>query len=428
MMLSLFLALTKSKSIYDLNSPYSWNTPTQICHWGTKGVTNLKSSLKLIQDKSNNFSFLCNLIPYNLTEYDIDVEFSLNSGYFHFAYMTDFCPVKNYRPESVLFDGLHLYAHKTQRNKVRIVAKISMPFPGSHIINNTICEVDPYNDNPDNDKIMIRVSQKADGFAFYFIKNNQWQKCGRNFKGLIGTTGYFSVFGTPETQTKGGQYLGDQRVFSIKASPVNIQNDDVDLFTKNNRKLLRSMIGRNYQKKKNYEYADKVKNSEQLKAKGDKIDTGVTKLMFQILSEITERAKLGINDTELANLLEISVLIKLINAEKKLSSRRLALKNIENDVLLFKETIEDNLTNLTGIVAERMKEIEENGFQTLKQIMPKIWEGGKLVDFTLKGKKNMKTMHPVTFWLAVIATIEAVLFVVFFLVRRKQTKDFKKID
>ena len=151
-------------------------------------------------------------------------------------------------------------------------------------------------------------------------------------------------------------------------------------------------------------------------------------MIFHILSEITERAKLGLNDTEFENLLEISAIIKLIRAEKKITKRRAVLDEISNHIEDIKLSLFKNLTNLTKTVSVEMHEIEENGFEILKKFMPKLWEGNSVVNEIIKNKKEAKKEWSVNLILLIISSIETVVFVIFFFIKRHKTKDFRKID
>lgn len=443
MLIFFFLhSFIKSANSFDLIDPFHWTAPYQIKNWAFYGITNLRKSLKFDQDSTRNLSVSCSLLPFNDLNFDIIFQFSLKSGTFYFIFSNENCPVNYFynMDDYSLTDGFMLKFYKTDSNKTAInitfykYSNVNIPKPikiGEFDENK---EVDEKNDIK-KDAISLRIQKSLDqlSFSVFDIQQKKWRLV-KNFNEKVIDLGFFSFFGSPSSTE-----IGDQNLFSfnIKDPTESDQNSQTEISKDHqmklnkNLKIFKSKLGIYFTKKKPLLYSSQINISENLtenQNQSNKIDVEATKMIFQILSEITERAKLGLNDTEFENLLEISAIIKLIRAEKKITKRRAVLDEISNHIDDIKLSLVKNLTNLTDTVSNEMHEIEENGFEILKKFMPKLWEGNSVVNEVIKNKKEAKKEWSVNLILLIISSIETVLFVIFFIIKRHKTKDFRKID
>lgn len=433
--LSIFI---KSLNNFDLSSPFHWNSPYQIKNWAFYGITNLKDSLKFDQDKSRNLSVSCSLLPINSSNFDITFQFSLKSGTFYFIYSNEDCPSSYfYNMDDYSFsDGFILKFYKAQKNKTAI----NISFHNNENINLPApVKIGEFDENDENDEknnirkdaISLRITKNTNQLSFnvFNCKQNQkgW-KLVKTFEEKIINFGFFSFFGIPSSSD-----IGDQNLFSFEMKEPTIddsQSNDHQL--NKNLKIFKSKLGIYYSKKKQLFYSSKIDIKENLtenqKQKQNQMNEEATKMMFHILSEITERAKLGLNETEFETLLELSAVIKLVKSKEKITKRRAVLDEISKHIDDIKSSLIKNLTSLTKTVSDEMKEIEETGFDELKKIMPKVWEGNSVVNEVIKRKKETKKKLSVNLILLMISVIETVLFVIFFIYKRHKTKDFRKID
>lgn len=434
MLIIFFLSFVKSINHFDLIEPFRWSSPYLINNWELYGITNLRESLKLDQDQARNLSVICNPIPFNNSNFDIVFQLSIVSGSLYFVFSSEDCPVNYFRNMNkyYIFDGFAIKCSKSNTTNFEIDFNI---FNQSNVEVLNSIKIGEFAENDEGDEqnsikknaISLRVQKKLNQLSISVYDSRSDQKKWKVVKTInekITDFGYFSFFGIPSTNN------GDQILYSFKVNlPSEYQQNYSNSTINKNLKIFKSKLGLYYAKKKKLNYSSQISINDTLQDQNrNKIDIETTKTIFHILSEITERAKLGLNDTEFDTLLELSAIMKLSRSEKKISKRRAVLDEIENYIDDIKTSLLHNLTNLTKTVSDEMNNIEETGFEMLKSFMPKLWEGSIVVNEVIKIKKESKKEFPLNLVLLIISLIETALFVIFFIYKRHKTKNFRKID
>jgi hypothetical protein len=248
-------------------------------------------------------------------------------------------------------------------------------------------------------------------------------------------SGFFSMCGTVPPVTDmdrvfftfigqaAANHLGEQELLNFTVSPVTQKKKAAATHSRSNRKLFKSIAGFNYRKKQALAISEQIASLETLLENSSmEMTPENTKLIFQVLSEITERAKSALNPQELKEMIESMASLKILQAEEKISKRKAAFQKVSSEIEELNEIVEDCLSHVNQTVIDEMEFAANASAKALEKLMKGMLLGKDVAHFaTVGGKGSIRG----SIVLGVICGIEFVSYVIFICVRSKQTKNFK---
>jgi hypothetical protein len=148
-----------------------------------------------------------------------------------------------------------------------------------------------------------------------------------------------------------------------------------------------------------------------------------TRLIFQILSEMTERAKLGLDFETLNALIELAGMTQFAKMGKALGTRKSMIVAVADGIEELLEDLDRKLTGIKGTVEEEMNSTGEANFAELVVHLMQIPASGEKLAFFSQNTEHVR--RPVDLVLICVCFVEFIAYVVFIYVRRRQTRGFK---
>ena len=146
-----------------------------------------------------------------------------------------------------------------------------------------------------------------------------------------------------------------------------------------------------------------------------------TALIFHVLSEIADRTKLVMNMTDLHEAIQMKVGVRLMDAEEKIAKRKRAIDALSDEVANFTDQIGGEIKEIQDFVFDQLKEMVAQSQKHLDDLLASQNTTKKLSRFS----KSATTQANHASVLLVVSLVEAAAFIAFFLVRRKQLRNFK---
>jgi hypothetical protein len=386
---------------FGLVLPVYWDSPNEIGFWSSNGlVTNMKQSLAFVTNSTRAPAFLCQRVSYNSTTWSINFSMRVSSGRFHLLYAEDFCKVNAINASFAGWAGIDVILERVSETTVNISVV-------SEGLNESLCAV-----NSKREAVVVVIEQTKEGIAVSTADG----ECGRIAASV--SSGFFALIG----ETVNGE-IAKQELFGFKATQANYTQESASYDHFHNRKLFKSMVRRVSSRKSRYVAAQQVKPADVLTAKGK---AGITKentrIIFQILSEITERAKLALDLQTLKNLVEVSGTVHFLRAEKTISHRKEQTVEIYRGLIELETFLNTSLGEMRGVASAEASTADERLDQTLEQLLELEAQAQALDNFSRKERERRVTWNIV---LAVMCVFEFLYYVVFFCIRRYQTRNFK---
>jgi hypothetical protein len=231
--------------------------------------------------------------------------------------------------------------------------------------------------------------------------------------------GYFAFVGESVNTS-----LTEQQVvnFTVKVQS-GIPTGSMEFDDRLNRKLFKSIAGGAFKKKKRYVFASQLSSAEKLEAAdSESMSMANTRLIFQVLSEITERAMLGLDFRNLNALIELAGVAKFLKVRGALATRKSMVVAVSDGIDELLRMLNANLGRMQGTAASEMNATDAQFIRVVKILMDVVEAGQQLAVFA-KGDHHRR--RPFDVALIVICILEFVSYVVFVLVRRHQLRNFK---
>jgi hypothetical protein len=317
------------------------------------------------------------------------------------VFAEDFCKILAINGSYAHWGGIDFVFERINETKVNISFSTSSGIPQS------LCAVDSK-----NEKLAITIAQTADGIAIATGNG----ECGKTSETV--NRGFFAFVG--ETN---GDDIGKQELLSFVPTASDYTQESVSYDNHYNRKLFKGLVGRKSPKKRRYVVAGNVTPGDVLTAKDDgEMTKENTKVIFEILSEITERAKLALDLEILKSLLELIGSLHVLRAEKTLTDRIGQTRETHRSLTELKLFMNDSLSAMSNVVSAEASTTDERLVKTLEQLLQLETEAQVLTAYSKEEHQRWFSWNVV---LGAICIFEFVDYVVFFFIRRHQTRDFK---
>jgi hypothetical protein len=383
---------------FHLTPPIYWDSPHEIGYWSSSHlITNLKHSLALVANSTASPAFLCHRISYNATAWQINTSVRIKSGRLHLLFAPDFCKITAINGSYASWGGVDFVFERISATAINISISTSTR------IRENLCSVDSK-----SDKINLTIAQAAGGIAI----STGYGECGRTSETV--NSGFFAFVGETANDD-----IARQDLLSFAPSRSDYGQESVSYDNHINRKLFKMLVGRSSQKKRRGRIARNVTPGDVLNA----TDSGeMTKVIFEILSEITERARLALDLQNLRTLLELSGTIHFLRAEKTIVNRKERTREIYDSLIELEVFLNESLAGMRSEVSAEAASADERLVTALEQLMKLETEAQVLIAYSAGERERWLTWNVV---LIAICVFEFVDYVVFFLVRRHQTRNFK---
>lgn len=411
-MLCWVLASFCFSTIHLLKPPIAFTEPNEIGYWSSRGmVTSRKTSLKMVEDTANPFPFLCHRVPYNASTWEIEMYVFIKSGKMHFLFTDDFCQTRLSNVSITNWDGFHLILEREDRRiKVRMISSWEAIVD---IVDTVLCRVVVEEDKP------FRLHLQQSGrqvIVSHFDAFGSPQTCGTSPVRI--ENGFFTFMG--EGDDSGS---GDQDIQSFEVKPVSeVSKEFAEEQSNKRRRSLRATFDYLFKKRAAMMFSSRIDPKEVLEEL-DLSDMSPynTALIFHVLSEIADRAKLVMNMEDLHEAIQMKVGVRLMDAEEKIAKRKRAIDALSDEVANFSDQIGGEINEIQDFVFDQLKEMVAQSQRHLDDLLASQNTTKKLSRFS----KSATTQANHASVLLVVSLVEAVAFIAFFLVRRKQLRNFK---
>jgi hypothetical protein len=169
--------------------------------------------------------------------------------------------------------------------------------------------------------------------------------------------------------------------------------------------------------------ASRITSGEVLTAKNasePSIET--TKLIFTILSEITERAKLVLDLQNLKRLVEVSGTLHFLRAENTIGDRKEQTQEISKRLIELEQFLDKSLDDMMTEVSSEVTAADHRLVETLEVLANLEALSERYASLAEHENRTRMTWNVM---LAIVCVVEFLYYAVFFCVKRHQTRNFK---
>ena len=420
-MFNLFIILSYSNAPYDLIPPFKNTNVSEINEWSILGFgITMKDYIRLTSEATKKaYGVLCNRLPTTFTDWaaEIELKASKNGGAggenFVFSFTDTVCQI-----EPMKFAGFAIYI-KTGETDVDNLSPVYF-YDGSVAQKEADAVVRIRNvEIP----LKIKVIREGDKITFQTFNNrlNRYDTVfTKNVKGLF-KYGYFTFSSKTDDNTDNNDF------YKFKVTPLSEDNYKIDAkeLSRKNRKLIDDDVElRRFGKAErrammatSIKYQNKASENKN-RLNGEKSDLGDA---FKIINEAIKRGESSVTLEQLKKFIFTFVKKQIQATSNKVN---LALENF-NDIQLSVEMLWSHLRSELSLLSVTSKEeMEKKGDENTN--MAKTLNIGDFDDysFELKRLKDKK----ITKALIIIMAIEVIAYLLFFIVKHRKTRGFKKID
>jgi hypothetical protein len=388
---------------FRLTAPVYWDNPHEIGYWSASNlITNMKQSLAFVENATTSPAFLCHRVSYNASTWKINASAQIKSGRLHFLFTEDFCKITAINGSYAGWRGIDFVFERIDESN------ISISFSTSSGIHQNLCSV-----GSKDGKIGIALTQTAGGIA---VSHDGGVECGMTSEKV--NSGFFAFVGEIA-----GADIAKQELFAFAPSPSAYTQESVSYDNYHSRKLFKVLVGRASPKKLRYVVAGSVTPDDVLTGINDgEMTRNNTEIIFEILSEITERAKLALDLQNLKTLLEVSGTIHFLRAEKSIVHRKEETQKIYQSLIELEVFLNESLGTMKNVVAAEASTTDERLVEALEKLLQLETEAQVLTTYSEEANQRWLAWNVL---LIAICIVEFLDYVVFFFIRRYQTRNFK---
>jgi hypothetical protein len=370
----------------------------------------MKHSLALMEVSSSDAAFVCHRIAYNQSQWNLTVLLKVISGSLHFLFAEDFCPAALANTSVATWDGIRVLLQRQSPNEIAVFALSSGN--GVEHVTDPICSM---RTQSLNDFVHVNLVQNESVISI----SAENSTCAGAFNPI--RNGYLTFIGFAAESGEGRQELGEFRI-----EPAHISQSIVKSENSQNRKLFKGTFGKKYQEKPSSMLASQIHVGDTLNASDSStMSRANTELIFRLLSEVTERAKLGLDFQTLRAMIDVAATIHFLKAEKKILRRKDTLNEVGQGIDQLMEFLENHLNVITDSIWIQTNATVDGIGGILSNLSMSFERAEILAQRSEKSKQRLKH-RGFEFVIAVICGIEFVCFCIFIAVRRHQTRNFKR--
>ena len=425
-----------SQSYFDILGPILTTLPGEVGFWSMLGVsTNLKRSIHFSPDSNRQNGSICTRIPNNANEWDSFFQIQVKSGSLLYVVSDEVCPFWALNNNIDSFSGFILNITSIDDEKLSMSAQFLIK---DRMTSNKLCNVD-------SSTATVKVSYKANSVEFFVENGTEYMKCGKTIPVTDLQKSYFTFFANGPYQNnahiKNAPKLarfGNSELFyyemkfskQIKESEniteINHANKQLILFQQRQNRgasshpilPVSSSVIKEMEKvfynlnDDSLDKAQKEKNAEKIR---------------DILIEINERLSESLTVEDLNKLIDATLTVNLEKAERKMEKKRKALQEISNDLNNLQADLTEKLQWLSNFAVESMQNSKEGAVNTLSKFLDVVKESEGLENETTTTIQDFNSTNLPTI-LYLISFVEFVCYIIFFIIQRKKTHGFVKID
>lgn len=402
-------------------SPFKTTNVSEINEWSITGMAiSTKDYIRLTSYvKNNSYGVVCNRLPTVFTDWSAEIELKtsrigLKGGdNIAFSFTDTVCQV-----DPMDFKGFSIYI-KTSETDVDNLSPIYF-YDGKMVKKDADASIRIRNlPNP----IKIKISREGEKVIFqqYNEKFNKYDTIFQKIvKGLI-KYGYFTISAKTTDKTD------DNDLYNFKVTPMSGDRNKIDAkeLSRKNRKLidddveLRRLgkIERRAMMSTSVKYQNMAKKNNN-KLNGDKSDLGDS---FKIINEAIKRGKDSVTVELLKKFIYTFVKKQIYSTSNKVNLALDNFNDVQLNVNMLWANLKSELSLLSLSCANEMQKIGEEIIAMANQL-----NIGDYDDFEFKLKKPKE--KKITRILIYIMIIEVVVYVLFFIVKHRKTRGFKKVD
>jgi hypothetical protein len=336
------------------------------------------------------------------------------AGRFHFFFTDRFCETSVVNDELNNWDGVHVIFERVSDDAVTMTT-VQSNFSEFGRTSAATCSIPITNGTfrfglVQNDGTNNRLS------ARYYDPDMTVHVCA--LRGEIMRGGYFGFIGEGVSDDIVEQELFE---FTVSGIPEKVATESIISDNIRSRKLFKSMTG-NFVSKRSYHFAGGITPREKLDADGP-MSKANTRLIFAILSEITDRAKLGLDFQNLNILIELAGVAQFPRISGALENRKSMVIAVARDIDDLLDDLSRELAWLKTRVWTEMNSTGDANFAELVTHLMQIAASGEKLAFFSQSEEHVR--RPVDLAMVGVCLIEFIAYVTFIFIRRRQTRGFK---
>jgi len=417
----LFVVFTHSISDYILTPPFIQSNISEIGNWSVIGsAVALKKIIRLTSVVTNSYGGVCHRVPTNFRDWRAEIEISAKDGNggrgFWFFFTDEFCPEFPLR-----WTGLSLWINTSDVDRMGR-SPIFMHNNNNETTNLSL--IQPIG------RVLVRsnefipkmvITKRGSSIELAFTSGERTFTTETKFAHII-ETGYFS-FASMTTNYADNNDLHSIMVFPL--SPLTNSHESVDFSAINRKILLDNVINRrvmkrrrrvNMQTSSSY-YTDAI--SAQSKLGTDK--KHMLNDSVKIISEIKSRAMVTITAESLKHFILPSVDRTIEKANSKVNLGNERFLETQSDFREVYIGLNNQLRALTNECISNMSLMTEE-IVSLAHTLMKNEVHDSISPVPLDENVNNSNI------LIIICVVELILYLVFFVYKRRKTDHFRKAD
>lgn len=408
---------------FRLSPPYHQTNISEIEYWTLRGTTtNLKSFIRLTSPVQNKVGSICHRLPFPHESWTAEVEISAHGGTsghgIWFLYTVDVCPeVNDY------FNGFTIWVNTTSADTLGNSDVYFLENDGNEINPHLIQKIGQIN---------IRTSGKANKLMIKKSKNKviisksesyrQSKLSEQVLKNPI-LTGYFSV-AAMTTQHTGNH---DLHLFLVHTQSHEISDPKKTDYNTINRKIIENdVLSRREKKKERRSHLPLMQKYTSESNEHDHAIQGTRDSLSeaaQLIREILTRTDYMLTSNALAKFIELNVEEVAQTAFKKINFASQSFEDIQLQINTLWSDLRSNLTTIISEAQSSFDALRNEVLTYAKQI--KI----NAADISHLGANPRKPGDfTLSLFLATLTFVELCLYIFIFILLRKKTKNFTKVD
>ncbi|OHT11084.1 Legume-like lectin family protein [Tritrichomonas foetus] len=416
---------------YSLVPPFVLTNLSEINDWTIRGsVVNMKNYLRLTDAVTDGFGGICHRVPTRFLDWMVEIEISAkggNSGEGFFFFFTKECCPDLFQN---VFTGFEVWINTTQTNREDLSPiYFYNSANGEKFENNDIKSIGNIHLRRQQSPVRLRITKKENSISIEYSTDSSHKKIFSTTieKSNLIEYGYFSLFAITSLHADNND-LFSFRTISLSEPLPGESNID---FSSLNRKMINdNVIARRAIKSRrrskfivSNKYAENIdENKGILTGKPQELRDA-----FKIIKETEIRGKETVSINELKKFIDEKIDSTIEKAMKKIdlaSSRFDETKIDMNDVWSYLKT---QLYDLSTETTNTLKQMGDEALQSAKEIKLANFDKKKLKLKMSQIKENDNTSN-ISKILFIICGIETFAYIAFFIIQRKRTHGFTKVD
>lgn len=392
---------------YDIVPPIKTTKIGDYNIWSLAGsANNMKNSFHLSSRVNKSHGAVCARLPTSAPKWSANLNLTVGIGSFNFMFTQDVCPFRQYK-NGAYWRGftLNFDEFDEQLNVSMIHVKNDYSYSWHNL-----CTIPT-----SNTKVNITVENNTVALK-YANEKGEYVECGdpKVYPYLV--VGFITMSSQPYVK------IGSSDIFEFK---MELPEDHFEEFDKTVlEKIARKAISPKNKTTKPMSIAERITYS----IPDESNNENTFKYIDAVLGEMNKSISNALSSKDLNALIEGKVRKSLAVIEKKITKRKNMLGGISDSLKIVKRSMDNDLSTLKSNMYVSMEEVKRYSISELKKFLVKAQEANQ----TLPNAANESAKTVQEMWtpaiLYIIAIIELLCYVIFFLHKRKVTDNFKKYD